>query len=332
MKLSIIIPVYNSEKYLQTCLESVFRQDMPLREYEVIVINDGSKDESKKIILDFKDQFENLVFIDQPNHGVSAARNAGLEIAKGHYITFIDSDDEIYENTLLKMYNYAVINSLDLLYGKIDYINAESEKTGEFKMISESGEVSDGFTHQRRGVIISFYKKIILNNIRFNTLIPIAEDALFNLEVHTIARRCSYLHHNYYKYRRNINSTTETTMSRSLKAFEGYLEQMRCIKKIVDSNEGSFTDRQIKYFDRPYYKTVETALVTNIIPTFSLSRLAKIKKEMRILNIEHIGKTVDKDYPYFSLSAAFFFLVNGSKWSVYLLKSSIHRMMYIIKK
>ena len=103
MKLSIIIPVYNSEKYLDKCLTSIINQNY--KNIEIILINDGSKDNSKKIINKYlKNNKKVIKYIEQENSGQAHARNRGLEIATGELITFVDSDDyvlpEIYEEMI----------------------------------------------------------------------------------------------------------------------------------------------------------------------------------------------------------------------------------------
>lgn len=100
MKLSIIIPVYNVEQYIEKCLTSCLEQDIPQSDYEIIVVNDGSPDGSLAIAERIAATATNITVISQPNGGLSAARNAGLKAAKGEYIWFVDSDDWIEENCL----------------------------------------------------------------------------------------------------------------------------------------------------------------------------------------------------------------------------------------
>ena len=96
--ISIIIPVYNVEQYLQDCLDSVVAQGCS--DYEVICINDGSIDESLTILEEYQQKYPQITIISQPNKGLSAARNAGIQAAKGDYLFFLDSDDWIEPNTL----------------------------------------------------------------------------------------------------------------------------------------------------------------------------------------------------------------------------------------
>ena len=328
MKLSVIIPVYNSEKYLAQCLQSVCNQDLPRKDYEILVINDGSKDFSEGIIISFQQKYNNIIYINQENKGVSAARNAGLEQAKGDYITFIDSDDEIYENTLGCMYSYAVKNNLDLLYPKITYISVEGNVTGEFKMNSDKAEILDGFHHQRRGFIVAFYRRQLIKLVRFNTKIPIAEDSLFNIEVHAVAKRCSYNNTPFYKYRTGMISSSHSALPQTRKAFEGMIEQLWCIHRLVEKNRGLFTEEQMKYYDRPYYITTEMMTNVNIIPTLSISRFKTLKREMKRLNIEYIGNQVQETIPFFKSHWLLFFAYHSPKVIEYRIKTYIYRKIY----
>ena len=99
-RLSIIVPVYNVEKYVRTCVESIFRQGLSDDEFEVIIINDGTPDRSIEIISDIIAAHNNIRVINQQNQGVSITRNNGIKNANGEYIVFIDSDDLIFDNCL----------------------------------------------------------------------------------------------------------------------------------------------------------------------------------------------------------------------------------------
>ena len=112
MRLSIIIPIYNVEKYLSQCLESVLIQD--LTQCEIICVNDGSTDNSKNILADYKSKFPKLIIIDKQNAGLSDARNVGLLSAIGEYIYFLDSDDYLLNDAVSKMLSYICDKNLDI--------------------------------------------------------------------------------------------------------------------------------------------------------------------------------------------------------------------------
>ena len=92
-KISVIIAAYNAEEYLSETMDSIFLQTMDNSEYEVIVINDGSSDNTLSILNSYKKNYPNLIIIDKENGGPSSARNAGLDIAQGEYVFFFDADD-----------------------------------------------------------------------------------------------------------------------------------------------------------------------------------------------------------------------------------------------
>ena len=100
MELSVIIPVYNVEKYIRTCIESIYRQGLSEDHFEVILINDGTQDRSMEVIADIIEAHKNITVINQENQGLSMARNNGIAIAKGEYILMPDSDDLLIENSL----------------------------------------------------------------------------------------------------------------------------------------------------------------------------------------------------------------------------------------
>lgn len=127
--LSFIVPVYNTEKYLEKCLNSILNQTC--KDFEVIVINDGSKDDSDKILKKYEEKYsEQLRVIRQENHGIGYTRNKGIELAAGKYITFIDSDDAIEPTYCEKLCGMAEKNNLDMVV--CDYYEVY-EMSGEKK-------------------------------------------------------------------------------------------------------------------------------------------------------------------------------------------------------
>ena len=106
IQLSIIVPVYNTEKYLSRCLDSLIRQDLSPNEYEIIVINDGSQDNSREIVRDYMSRHPQISFFEQANQGLFETRNVGIDRAKGKYIYFVDSDDFIAPNVMGKIIRF----------------------------------------------------------------------------------------------------------------------------------------------------------------------------------------------------------------------------------
>lgn len=113
IKVSVIIPVYNTKKYLQECVDSIINQS--LNQIEIILVDDGSTDGSVEIVKEYEESYENIIAIYQENQRQGAARNNGLKIARGEYIYFIDSDDVLEINSLEYCYNLAVNDNLDMV-------------------------------------------------------------------------------------------------------------------------------------------------------------------------------------------------------------------------
>lgn len=122
MKISLVIPVYNVEKYLARCLDSCVHQDLAADEYEIIVVNDGSPDGSREIAEKYVSEYVNIKLYNQENGGLSIARNNGLAKAQGGYVWFVDSDDWIEENCLKEIVEKMDAQNLDML--QIGYMEA----------------------------------------------------------------------------------------------------------------------------------------------------------------------------------------------------------------
>lgn len=130
MDLSIVVPVYNVEKYVRTCIESIFKQGLDEKCFEVIIVNDGSTDRSLEVITDIISQHSNIVVINQENQGLSVARNNGIAAAKGGYILMPDSDDMLIENSLAPLLEISTDTKADLVVA--DFFTMTNEKIISF--------------------------------------------------------------------------------------------------------------------------------------------------------------------------------------------------------
>ena len=113
--LSIIIPLYNCEKYIKQCLDTIFRQEMNESDFEVIVIDDGSKDSGYSLASEYAKRYQNIIVVKQENQGVACARNNALEKATGDYVTFVDADDMLVSGSLSTLIKIAVENKADIV-------------------------------------------------------------------------------------------------------------------------------------------------------------------------------------------------------------------------
>jgi glycosyltransferase involved in cell wall biosynthesis len=130
MDLSIIVPVYNVEKYVRSCIESIFKQELDEDRFEVIIVNDGTKDRSMEMIDDIIQQHKNITVINQENLGLSVARNNGIAAAKGEYILMPDSDDLLIENSLMPLLEKALETKVDMVVA--DFLSMTDEEIDNF--------------------------------------------------------------------------------------------------------------------------------------------------------------------------------------------------------
>lgn len=183
MKLSIIVPVYNVVDYLPKCLDSLLVQDLPQNEYEIIVVNDGSTDNSGDIAQKYADKYANITLINQTNQGLSGARNTGIKHAKGDYIQFVDSDDYLEKNVLGELLKQVENDNLDVLRFKYQNVRIDNEskeydifkpyKSDSFLFDNYSPCVTDGVTFLNKRFGTACYawafilRREILNNCIF---------------------------------------------------------------------------------------------------------------------------------------------------------------------
>lgn len=213
--ISIIIPAYNVEKYIEQCLNSVLNQTY--ENLEIIVLNDGSTDNTKQIIDSFADRDYRLKIIHKENTGVSDTRNIGLEIAKGDYIGFVDSDDEIKPEMYQTLLSDITNNEADIAHCGFELITKTSTKvfngTNEIHIQSQKKAI----TSLLKGDIFEpsiwnkLYKKHVLKNLKFDKEIKFNEDLLFNVEAFKQSQKIVFHDVPLYKYKYNENSASRNT-------------------------------------------------------------------------------------------------------------------------
>lgn len=175
VKLSIIIPVYNVENYISQCLDSILNQ--AFKDFEIICVNDGSTDNSLNALLKYKNKDERITIIDKKNEGSGVARNAGLAIAKGDYVYFVDGDDWIDDNALEKIVSKAdELNTDILIFGGLSCYETKSyncprplrereELLNEHSEFSNSGEVCLSYKKKYGGYSADKLPKKYLNKV-----------------------------------------------------------------------------------------------------------------------------------------------------------------------
>ena len=199
-KLSIIVPVYNVEKYIRTCFESIFKQGIDDEVFEVIIVNDGTKDKSMEMIADIINQHTNVTIINQENQGLSVARNNGMAIAKGEYLLMLDSDDLLIDDSLMPLLEKAIDSQADLIVAdflKIDHKDFNQIKglikQKDFSVSEKNGErlfLEDLNPHECY-VWRTLYKKELITNNQLKFFPKIRyQDIPFTHECYLKAGKC----------------------------------------------------------------------------------------------------------------------------------------------
>lgn len=212
-KVSIIIPVYNVEKYLRECLDSVCNQT--LTDIEIICINDGSTDDSLGILNEYAQNDKRIIVVDKDNEGVSVARNIGIDKSTGEYLCFLDSDDWLEKDILEKSYNkISNTNSNIICFGIKEYFDGYTKIRKDFDVILDHCDdlVLDKSTIKE--FLVNAASKLYRtdyiknNNIYFLSGIKSCEDGIFNLFCLYNDTKWCLLPEVGYNYRRNRNGST----------------------------------------------------------------------------------------------------------------------------
>ncbi len=248
-KLSIIVPVYNAEKTLEKCVNSILNQKYS--NIEVILINDGSKDDSLKICKKMESKDSRIKIIDIVNQGVSVARNKGIEKSTGDYIAFVDADDYLDENIYEKMLSVAKKYKLDIVFCNYKEIYKDGNKSCIDQLSSIGKSIEPSYKFIERLLSISedclsgscwrsiFTKnKILNNNIKFDEKLTIAEDLKFLLEYLKTTKDVGICDEYLYYFYVNNMSTTSKYMKNQDKDMESVnqwiLEYIKSYSEKVD--------------------------------------------------------------------------------------------------
>ena len=274
-KISVIIPIYNVEEYLEECVNSVINQTF--KDIEIICINDGSTDNSEKIATKIAKKDKRIKYISKKNEGLSVTRNIGLEESTGEYVYFLDSGDYIEPDTLEKCYNFATINNLEVVYfGANSFYDSEELKERKsvyetyykrkniyemapgqilFREMIEKGEY-------RASIPMQFIKKSLIteNNISFIKGI-IHEDEYYSLYLTMCSKMSGVLNENFYNRRVRKNSIMTTEETSNIKGSYGYFKS---ILKIIPIMEEKVKKEYLLLHYRRYLNTLRNSSIKEL--------------------------------------------------------------------
>lgn len=245
--LSIIVPVYNTEQYLATCLDSLLNQDVSKEEYEILCINDGSTDGSLKALQEYAEKYENIIVIDKPNGGAAATRNLGIEKAQGKYIWFVDSDDWISRDCFGYIFDIIEQEKPGAIQIVLDWVKAEwnvkKNSTHVFKVQEAKYSIQE-YNRSIIGVCDSIIKRdlIFKYNIRYFQGLAYGEDIFFMRDYYDALRlerektldKYSIIHctgATFYFYRQREESAMNTRWTKNREKYAQALLEMAKIEK-----------------------------------------------------------------------------------------------------
>lgn len=257
MVLSFIIPVYDVENYVEKCLDSLTSQNIPTEEYEIVIIDDGSTDNSSKFVKDWisKNNGININLISQKNSGLSASRNVGINNAKGDYIWFVDSDDYIFPYVLRNLLDEILHNNLDVLWFSHQTVNTNGEilplpEEDDKSNISEkvlSGKVflTENFKNSCMAWAFIIKRNLLLSeNLRFLEGIYF-EDIVFTPQMIYSAQRVKFSPIKAYNYLLRNNSI----MRDSKNAKKRIMDSLIVVKSLINFAKTKNDPKLSKYID-----------------------------------------------------------------------------------
>ena len=306
MKLSIIIPAYNVEKYIARCLDSLVNQDLPESDYEILVVNDGSKDKSVEIARTYAKKYSNLKVITQINGGVGSARNKGISLSKGKYIYFIDPDDYIAKDSLGVLLKYSEINDLEIL-------TFSSEKTFSSDLLESKTKEKAGLKIEMvtgiEYIANNFYKNevwwyfIKRDFLKATDLKFIEgrwmEDAIFTAKLFVKANRVSKIAIDVH---RHVTTPQSAMTSKVPSHYLGVLrdnanaaEVFGSIIKDIDIKE-SKSNLCLKRLKTRQQSFVFFMMVRMLKSTITLKEIKSILNNLKQINAYPLNSFISKDY------------------------------------
>lgn len=258
-KISIIIPVFNVENYLKKCIDSVISSSFKMM--EIILVNDGSNDNSPQICNQYAAKDSRVRVIHQKNRGLSVARNTGIDFAKGDYILFLDSDDWVDFNIIVNLLNYAVFHKLDVLSFGLEYFNEHYTSLGirppykhiPYNRIITGFEALD-YGYQPSSSCLFIYNTFFLNinKLRFVPKIT-HQDVEFTMRIMIKAERVLFSNKIAYKYFRRLGSIS---LAKNKEGLYKYIEDEVIVADLIKKNLDSTIDKKQKNIIQKNYNSV----------------------------------------------------------------------------
>lgn len=293
--------MYNVAPYVARCLQSLGDQDIPIEEYEIICINDGSPDNCSEVVKELQIQIPNIILLEQENQGVSMARNNGIAIAKGKYLVMIDPDDYVEINSLKRVLENAYHNDLDVFVLGYRFLNEDNSTRIDVTYIESADKVysgcasyficlGNGLTDPNRLVAMLFKNEFMKNNdLSYLPNVPYLEDGELMVRIMALAQKCGFDDKVFYYRTTRAGSATNSKMVYSDKAINGFFLSAKNLIKFKQNK--CQTESQIHLLNHGIVKYVTTPINVILSAYNSYPQAFKLYKYSK----KHIAAKLDLD-------------------------------------
>lgn len=301
-ELSIIVPIYNAEKFIDNCMRSIYAQTFT--DYEIILVNDGSTDHSDEICRRYRDDDPRVTYIEKENGGAGSARNAGMDAAKGRFLAFPDVDDSFEPEMYAGLYALAESGDYDMVFSGVNYYHQEKDGGLVYSRTQNVKPLSFHSKDRCRENIMEFfptttifdvpwnklYKRSIIteNKIRF-TDIRRCQDALFNIDFFNCISSAASVDKAYYNYMEN------TAFDVQRKFPKNYIDITICYyRHLIEilSQWGVYRDDIKRHYDTSVVISVFGTMGMFDNPRWALSKAEKKQYVLSILEREDVQKMI----------------------------------------
>jgi glycosyltransferase involved in cell wall biosynthesis len=269
-RLSIILPMYKVEPYVEKCVRSLLNQDMPYEDYEIICVNDGSPDNSRDVVQSLQKEADNILLVDQENQGVSMARNRGLKEAQGKYTLFIDPDDAVMENCLDVMLKEMELEGAQMAVPGYLYLDPSGREEGRKLFDKHTKQVFSGMEafklmREEKHIIEDSVVGILIetallkeNHLQFTKGVVLNQDAELMARLHCLAERLIFIDRVFYLALTRPGSATKSNQTATERVRDGFILAARNLEKF--QMERRLSEEQMVFLNVPIAKFVFLAL------------------------------------------------------------------------
>ena len=309
MKVSVIVPVYNTEKYLRKCLDSLVNQDFS--DYEIVIVNDGSTDNSESIIKEYVSKYDFIKSFTKENGGLSSARNYGIDKASGNYLAFVDSDDYVESNYLKELYESITKNKSDIAVCEFSYVYSDGNVIRSYSNLNYTDDSLKKYLLTPPMAPIRLFKKELFEKIKFKEGIYY-EDLELCPKLIKFAKKVSFVDLSLYNYLMRNSSI---------------MHQKEFNKKLYDIY--TVLDSNYDYLYKDYPMEIEYMFIIHLLRTATL-RFLDYKEGRR--EISKIVKIMKERFPNWKKNE--YFKKSGKKIKIisYLAYYKQIMLLKIIKK